>query len=132
MDSLNLPGEVIISSLDRRPSLSTSMVWNSFFTSSIPENHRRRINTEENEKVVAASWGTKLLKFLATLAILHQNNINNRLICTTHQDEFRGCKSASSSTRPSAKQLAGQGLEYILSPKQQRRLLPFLLYLSFF
>ena len=33
--------------------------------------HRRRINTEEKAKVVAAVWGTKFIKFLAALAVLH-------------------------------------------------------------
>ena len=32
--------------------------------------HRRRINTEENAKVVAAVWGTEFIKFLAALAVL--------------------------------------------------------------
>ena len=31
--------------------------------------HRRRIYTEEKAKVVAATWGTELLQFLAALAI---------------------------------------------------------------
>ena len=30
--------------------------------------HRRRINTEEKAKVVAAVWGTEFIKFLAALA----------------------------------------------------------------
>ena len=38
------------------------------------ENHRRRINTEEKAKVVAAVWGTELIQFLAALAILHQDD----------------------------------------------------------
>ena len=33
--------------------------------------HRRRITTEEKAKVVAAVWGTELIRFLAMLAILH-------------------------------------------------------------
>ena len=32
--------------------------------------HRRRIKTEEKSKVVAAVWGTELIQFLASLAIL--------------------------------------------------------------
>ena len=40
--------------------------------------------------------------------------------------------SSYSSIRPSAKQLARQGIESILSPKQKRRPLPSLLSLSFF
>ena len=43
--------------------------------------HRRRIYTEDKAKVVAASWGTELLKFLAALAILHEDNLKNRLFC---------------------------------------------------
>ena len=35
--------------------------------------HRRRIYTEEKAKVVAAAWGTALFKFLAAIAILHQD-----------------------------------------------------------
>ena len=30
--------------------------------------HRRRINTEEKAKVVAAAWGTEFIQFLAALA----------------------------------------------------------------
>ena len=30
--------------------------------------HRRRIKTEEEAKVVAAVWGTELIKFIAALA----------------------------------------------------------------
>ena len=49
------------------------------------------------------------------------------------QDDLRNrMKSSFSSYHPGAKQLAWQGIESILSPKQQRRHLPFLLYLSFF
>ena len=33
--------------------------------------HRRRINADENAKVVAAAWGTEFILFLAALAILH-------------------------------------------------------------
>ena len=32
---------------------------------------RRRINTDEKAKVVAAVWGTEMIQFLAALAILH-------------------------------------------------------------
>ena len=37
--------------------------------------HRRKIDTEEKAKVVAASWGTELLQVLAALAFLHQDDI---------------------------------------------------------
>ena len=36
--------------------------------------------TEEKAKVVAASWGTELLQFLAQLANLHQDDLKNMLI----------------------------------------------------
>ena len=35
---------------------------------------RRRIYTEEKEKVVAAVWGTELIQFIAALAILYQDD----------------------------------------------------------
>ena len=38
----------------------------------VRKGHRRRIYTEEKSKVVAAAWGTELIQFRATLAILHQ------------------------------------------------------------
>ena len=34
--------------------------------------YRRRINTEERAKVVAAVWGTELIQFLARLDILYK------------------------------------------------------------
>ena len=37
------------------------------------------INTEEKAKVVAADYGTELIKFLAALAILHQDDLNKRM-----------------------------------------------------
>ena len=44
--------------------------------------HRRRIKTEEKAKVVAALWGAELIQFLATLAILHTDDLKNRMNCT--------------------------------------------------
>ena len=43
--------------------------------------HRRRIKTEEKAKVLAAAWreGAELIKFLAKLAILHQDDLKNRM-----------------------------------------------------
>ena len=41
--------------------------------------HSRRIDTEEKAKVVAAVWGPKLIKFLAALAILHQDDMKKRM-----------------------------------------------------
>ena len=43
---------------------------------------RRRIYTEEKAKVVAAAWETEFIKFLAALAILHQDELTNRMICS--------------------------------------------------
>ena len=36
--------------------------------------HKRRIKTEKKATVVAAVWGTELVRFLAVLAILHQDD----------------------------------------------------------
>ena len=44
--------------------------------------HRRRMKTEEKAKVVAAALGAELIKFLAALAILHQDVLKNRKNCT--------------------------------------------------
>ena len=37
--------------------------------------HRRRNSTEDKAKVVAAVWGTELIKFLAVIAILNKDNL---------------------------------------------------------
>ena len=39
----------------------------------------RRIKTEEKAKVVAAVWGAKFIRFLAALAVLHWDDLENRL-----------------------------------------------------
>ena len=41
--------------------------------------HRRRINTEEKEKVVPAAWGMELIQFLSALANLHQDDLKKRM-----------------------------------------------------
>ena len=74
---------------------------------------------------------TELLQFLSTLAILHQDELKNRLIFTQFFDSS-WFKSAYSSNRPVTKKLARQGIETILTPKKQRRPLPSLLYKTFF
>ena len=56
--------------------------------------------TEEQAKVVAASWGTE---FLAALAIFHQVELKNRMICTLFFNSS-WCQSDYSSTRPGANQ----------------------------
>ena len=61
--------------------------------------HRRKIYTEEKANVVAASWGTAFLQFLVALAILHKDELKNRLICTLFFNSS-WCKSAYSSNRP--------------------------------
>ena len=81
----------------------------------------RRIYIEENAKVVAAAWGTEFIQFLAELAILHQADLKNT-----------GRINSSFLHIILVQQLARQGIENILSSKQQRRPLPCLLYKSFF
>ena len=44
--------------------------------------HRRRIKTDEKAKVVAAAWVAELIKFLAALSVLHQDDLKNRMNCT--------------------------------------------------
>ena len=41
--------------------------------------HRRWINTEEKAKVVSAAWGAEFIKFLAALAISHQDDVKKRI-----------------------------------------------------
>ena len=41
--------------------------------------HRRRINTEEKAKVVAAVWGTEFIQFLAALALCTRTILTNRM-----------------------------------------------------
>ena len=40
--------------------------------------HRRRINTEEEAKVVTAVWGTEFNQFLIALSILHQDDLKKK------------------------------------------------------
>ena len=93
----------------------------------VHEVHRIRINTEEKATVVAAVWGTELIKLLAALAILRQDYFEE-------QDTFiLFCKPSYSSNRLVQNNQLSEELykiEYIFSSKQQRR--PSLLYLSFF
>ena len=42
----------------------------------------RRINTEENAKVVAAVLGTEFIQFLAAPAVLHYDHLKNSINCT--------------------------------------------------
>ena len=37
--------------------------------------HRRRIKTEAKARIVAVVWGAELIKFLAALAFMHQDNL---------------------------------------------------------
>ena len=84
--------------------------------------HRTRIRTEEKAKVVTAIWGTELIKFIAALAILHQDDLK------------MGMNSSYSSFCPSAihsilqivlvqNSYRGRN-EQIQHPKQQQRPLP--------
>ena len=82
--------------------------------------HRRRIYTEEKAKVVAASWATELLQFLAALAILHPDKLKNRLICTLFFNSS-WCKIASAARNQSNSVLQEAATTFA-----------FLLYLSFF
>ena len=92
--------------------------------------HRRRINTEGKAKVVAAAWGQNCFNpCRASYFVIRRFEEWDEL----HQDDLKKMmNSSNSSNRPSAKQLSRQGIESIPFPKQQRRPLSFLLYVSFF
>ena len=123
--------------------------WNIFLQVALT--HRRRINTEEKEKVVAASWGTYLN---AALIIKQQGWFEENFWEKIHfgrmpREKFgvmwisyllkasispHSCYSIHpfilSSNHPGEKLLVWQRIESILSPKQQRRPLPSPLHLS--
>ena len=41
------------------------------------------IYTEDKARVVADVWGAEFIEFLAALAILHQDDMQERMNCTT-------------------------------------------------
>ena len=87
--------------------------------------HRRRM------KVFAFVWQEKCIQFLSALAVLPRTILKNRMNSSlTFKSSW--CNSSFYSKSSQAKQLAWQRIEYILSPKQQRRPLSSLLSLSFF
>ena len=73
--------------------------------------HRRRINTEEKAKVVAAVLGAEFIKFLAALAILPRTILKNRMNSFFY---FKSswCNSSHYSNRPVQNSyIARQGIE---------------------
>ena len=42
---------------------------------------KKDIHRREGKGIVASSWGTEFIQFLAALAILHQDELKNRLNC---------------------------------------------------
>ena len=66
------------------------------------------METEDKAKVVASVWGTDFVQFLAALAVLPWSIRKNRKYSTV------------SSKTTEAKQLARQGIEQNLPPKQTR------------
>ena len=44
--------------------------------------HTRMIKTGAKAKVVASVWGPEFIKFLVPLAILHWDELKNRINCT--------------------------------------------------
>ena len=75
---------------------------------------------ETKAKVVESVWGADFVQFLPALAVLPQSIRKNRTNSTV------------SSKSTEAKQLARQGIEQNLPPKQTRRPLLLILSLSFF
>ena len=74
--------------------------------------------------------GTEFMQFLAALSILLQDDLKNRIHCTRTIWRI-GWIHPFSSNHPGEKKLVWQEIESILSPEQQRQILPSLLYLSF-
>ena len=114
---------------------------------------RRGTDTEEKAKVVAAAWGTELIKFLAALPILHQADFKKRITRDGYLVEWMLWKNGWSPTSvhttpnhqpPKMDALPKTFLQIILAAKRSVRhssirpptstddLLPSLLYLSFF
>ena len=50
--------------------------------------YRRRIKTEEKAKGVTAAWGAELIKFLAVLAIWHQDDMKKLKIARGQYGEY--------------------------------------------
>ena len=46
-----------------------------------PGESYKKNNTEERANVVAAVWGTEFIQFLAVLAILHMDELKNKMNC---------------------------------------------------
>ena len=57
---LCFPGEIAVSAIEEKLSLCGEY-----------NIHRRRMESEENAKVVASVWGAELVQLLAALAVLH-------------------------------------------------------------
>ena len=83
--------------------------------------HRRIMETEGKEKVVASVWRAKLVQFLAALDVLSRTIWKKRLN-----------SSLSFKSTEAKQQLARQEIEQIMPPKQTWRPLPFLLFSPFF
>ena len=49
---------------------------------------RRKINTEERAKVVAAVWGTGFIQFLAALAVFSRTILKNRMNSSFASNHF--------------------------------------------
>ena len=91
--------------------------------------HWRRIYTEENSKVVAVVWWARIYSIpCRAIAVLCHDDMKKRMNCTRMIWSIGYIHP----TLQIFLVLARQGIESILSPKQQRRPLNSLLYLSFF
>ena len=93
----------------------------------VPLSQRRRINTEEKAKVVADVYGTEFIKFLASLATVFCTRaiLKNRMKSSWWISSYFQFVLVQNNQRC-------KELNKFWPPKQQRRPLSFLLYLSFF
>ena len=53
----------------------------------IHQRYKRRIETQEKAKDVTAAWGAESINFFAALAILHQDELRNRIIAPGRCEE---------------------------------------------
>ena len=53
----------------------------------IHQRYKRRIETQEKAKDVTAAWGGRIDSVFATLAILHQDDLRNRIIAPGRCEE---------------------------------------------
>ena len=94
--------------------------------------HRRRINTEEKAKVGLRGRIYSIPCRASCFAYIYDDFEEYRMNSSFPSFKSSWCNSSYDSKSSKTKQLARHGFLWILTPKQKRRPLPFLMSLSFF